>query len=77
MVFATWRTGILGSLTEAEDAVQEAYTRWYALTPDQRGEVESPAAWPTWWKVGAITAVVNIVIWMGVGSLWMKVLGHW
>ena len=29
---------LLGSLAEAEDAVQDAYARWYALTPDQLAE---------------------------------------
>jgi RNA polymerase sigma-70 factor (ECF subfamily) len=36
---------MLGSMAEAEDAVQEAYARWYALTPDQRAGVRSPGAW--------------------------------
>jgi RNA polymerase sigma-70 factor (ECF subfamily) len=35
----------LGSLTEAEDAVQETYARWYALAPKQRDAIESPGAW--------------------------------
>jgi RNA polymerase sigma factor (sigma-70 family) len=38
---------LLGSLAEAEDAVQEAYARWYALTPDQQDAIGSPAAWLT------------------------------
>ncbi|MFF5295934.1 RNA polymerase sigma factor SigJ [Paractinoplanes globisporus] len=38
---------MLGSLAEAEDAVQEAYARWYALAPEQRDEIENPAAWLT------------------------------
>ncbi|MEU1229734.1 RNA polymerase sigma factor SigJ [Streptomyces sp. NPDC005828] len=38
---------MLGSLAEAEDAVQETYARWYALTPRQREAVESPGAWLT------------------------------
>ncbi|MEF9884503.1 RNA polymerase sigma factor SigJ [Streptomyces sp. P9-A4] len=38
---------LLGSLTEAEDAVQEAYARWYALSPGQRAAVDSPGAWLT------------------------------
>lgn len=38
---------LLGSLAEAEDAVQETYARWYALSPQQRGVVESPGAWLT------------------------------
>jgi RNA polymerase sigma factor (sigma-70 family) len=36
---------LLGSLAEAEDAVQETYARWYALTPAQRDGIESPGAW--------------------------------
>ncbi|MED7925425.1 RNA polymerase sigma factor SigJ [Nonomuraea sp. LP-02] len=38
---------LLGSLSEAEDAVQEAYARWYALPRDRRDEVVSPGAWLT------------------------------
>jgi RNA polymerase sigma factor (sigma-70 family) len=38
---------LLGSLAEAEDAVQETYARWYALTPRQRDAVASPGAWLT------------------------------
>ncbi|MYV50219.1 RNA polymerase sigma factor SigJ [Streptomyces sp. SID2888] len=38
---------LLGSLTEAEDAVQEAYSRWYAMSGRQQQAVESPGAWLT------------------------------
>ncbi|MFE2344943.1 sigma factor, partial [Streptomyces sp. NPDC059431] len=38
---------MLGSLAEAEDAVQETYTRWYAMSRRQREAVESPGAWLT------------------------------
>ncbi|MFF4646288.1 RNA polymerase sigma factor SigJ [Streptomyces sp. NPDC001389] len=38
---------MLGSLTEAEDAVQEAFTRWYALPGRKRAAVASPGAWLT------------------------------
>ena len=31
----------------------------------------------TWWKLGLLVSVVNIVIWLGVGSLWWKLLGLW
>jgi RNA polymerase sigma-70 factor (ECF subfamily) len=38
---------LLGSLAEAEDAVQETYARWYAKSrPEQEG-IESPGAWLT------------------------------
>ena len=38
---------LLGSFSEAEDAVQETYFRWYALTPEQQREIDSPGAWLT------------------------------
>ncbi|MFI5532101.1 RNA polymerase sigma factor SigJ [Kitasatospora sp. NPDC051853] len=38
---------LLGSLTEAEDAVQEAYARWYALSPERQAAVVAPEAWLT------------------------------
>jgi len=31
----------------------------------------------TWWKLGGLISVVNIVIWLGIGGLWWKVLGIW
>lgn len=31
----------------------------------------------TWWRLGAIISVVNILIWLGVGGLWWKILGLW
>jgi RNA polymerase sigma-70 factor (ECF subfamily) len=38
---------LLGSLAEAEDAVQETYARWYALSRQQREAIESAGAWLT------------------------------
>ena len=38
---------LLGSLTEAEDAVQETYARWYAPSRQQQDAIESPGAWLT------------------------------
>jgi RNA polymerase sigma factor (sigma-70 family) len=38
---------LLGSWSEAEDAVQEGYARWYTLSAQQRAAVTSPAAWLT------------------------------
>jgi DASS family divalent anion:Na+ symporter len=31
----------------------------------------------TWWKLGFLISLVNIAIWLGVGSLWWKVIGLW
>ncbi|MFD4481330.1 RNA polymerase sigma factor SigJ [Streptomyces sp. NPDC058471] len=36
---------LLGSLADAEDAVQEACVRWYAMSPRQREAIESPGGW--------------------------------
>ncbi|MFM9458432.1 RNA polymerase sigma factor SigJ [Streptomyces europaeiscabiei] len=38
---------LLGSLAEAEDAVQETYTRWYAMSRQQQDAIENPGAWLT------------------------------
>jgi RNA polymerase sigma factor (sigma-70 family) len=38
---------LLGSLAEAEDAVQETYARWYAMSSQQQEAITSPAAWLT------------------------------
>ncbi|MDP2958916.1 MAG: anion permease [Longimicrobiales bacterium] len=31
----------------------------------------------TWWKLGLLVGAVNILIWLGVGGLWWKLLGLW
>jgi RNA polymerase sigma factor (sigma-70 family) len=38
---------LLGSLAEAEDAVQEAYARWYAMSGQQQQAIQSPGGWLT------------------------------
>jgi RNA polymerase sigma factor (sigma-70 family) len=38
---------LLGSLAEAEDAVQEAYARWYAMSRAEQDAIDSPGAWLT------------------------------
>ncbi|MFF8373809.1 RNA polymerase sigma factor SigJ [Streptomyces lydicus] len=38
---------LLGSVTEAEDAVQDAYARWYGLPQSRQEEILSPGAWLT------------------------------
>lgn len=38
---------MLGTVAEAEDAVQETYARWYRLSADERDGIVSPAAWLT------------------------------
>jgi RNA polymerase sigma-70 factor (ECF subfamily) len=36
---------LLGSLAEAEDAVQETYARWYTMTRRQQEAIQNPGAW--------------------------------
>lgn len=31
----------------------------------------------TWWRLGAVLSLVHLVIWLGVGGWWWKVLGLW
>jgi len=31
----------------------------------------------TWWRLGFLLSVVNLVIWLGIGSLWWKALRMW
>ena len=38
---------MLGTMTEAEDAVQETYIRWYRLADDERAAVANVPAWLT------------------------------
>jgi RNA polymerase sigma-70 factor, ECF subfamily len=38
---------LLGSLADAEDAVQETYARWYALSAQQQEAIEKPGGWLT------------------------------
>ncbi|MGY1750932.1 RNA polymerase sigma factor SigJ [Modestobacter sp. SYSU DS0511] len=38
---------MLGTVADAEDAVQETFARWYRLSDDERAAIERPAAWLT------------------------------
>jgi RNA polymerase sigma factor (sigma-70 family) len=38
---------LLGSLAEAEDAVQETYARWYAMSRPEQDGIANPGAWLT------------------------------
>lgn len=38
---------MLGTVAEAEDAVQDAYSRWYQLSGDERGSISNVQAWLT------------------------------
>lgn len=31
----------------------------------------------TWWKFGFLVSMINLGIWIGVGSLWWKLIGLW
>ncbi len=38
---------MLGTVADAEDAVQETYVRWYRLDDAERAAIDNPAAWLT------------------------------
>lgn len=38
---------MLGTVSEAEDVVQETYLRWYRLSDEERDRIVNPAAWLT------------------------------
>ena len=38
---------MLGTVSEAEDAVQKAFLRWYRLSLGERAVIENPAGWFT------------------------------
>ena len=38
---------LLGSLADADDAVQETYARWFAMSAEQQDAIASPGAWLT------------------------------
>jgi DASS family divalent anion:Na+ symporter len=30
-----------------------------------------------WWKIGFMISVLHLIIWIGVGGVWWKILGLW
>ncbi len=32
---------------------------------------------PTWWRIGFLTSLLHLVIWVGTGPFWWKLLGLW
>ncbi len=31
----------------------------------------------TWWKLGFMVSIINMIIWVGLGAIWWKVIGLW
>ncbi|MFC6066473.1 sigma factor [Streptomyces ochraceiscleroticus] len=55
---------MLGSVSEAEDVVQDAYARWYALPRSRQEEILSPGAW--------LTTVTSRICLDLLGSAWAR-----
>lgn len=32
---------------------------------------------PDWWKMGFMISIIHLVIWVGIGGIWWKILGFW
>ena len=32
---------------------------------------------PCWWKFGLLISVVNLIIWLGIGMCWWRLIGIW
>jgi DASS family divalent anion:Na+ symporter len=30
-----------------------------------------------WWKLGGLISIVNLLVWMGIGGAWWKIIGVW
>ncbi len=49
----------------------------YGTTPSPMFYAHGYVPMATWWRVGAIVSVVNILIWSTVGFAWWKLVGFW
>ncbi len=49
----------------------------YGTTPSPMFFAHDYVGLGCWWKVGAVVAVTNIVIWSTVGFAWWKLIGYW
>ncbi|MFD5323533.1 RNA polymerase sigma factor SigJ [Streptomyces sp. NPDC127092] len=63
---------LLGSLADAEDAVQETYTRWYAMSRQQQDTIESPGAWLT-----TVTSRICLNVLSSARARRETYVGHW
>ncbi|MFD0367584.1 RNA polymerase sigma factor SigJ [Streptomyces sp. NPDC127114] len=63
---------LLGSLADAEDAVQETYSRWYAMSRRQQDAIESPGAWLT-----TVTSRICLNVLSSARARRETYVGHW
>ncbi len=87
-IFSIFLFGAIGTLSVREAIIDENKTRQVpsiiAAGITHYGTGPAPIYFnagyvdqKTWWKFGLIISVLNIIIWMGVGFPWWKVLGLW
>ena len=49
----------------------------YGTTPSPMFYAHGYVSMATWWRVGAVVSVVNILIWSTAGFAWWKLVGFW
>jgi RNA polymerase sigma-70 factor (ECF subfamily) len=63
---------MLGSLAEAEDAVQETYARWYALSRQQQEAIDAPGGWLT-----TVASRICLDLLGSARARWERYVGEW
>ena len=49
----------------------------YGTTPSPMFFGAGYASMRTWWRVGLVVSVLNIILWSTVGFAWWKLIGAW
>lgn len=77
VVLAAGAPPILAVLTLAYLSNLSASLTHYGTTPGPIWFGANYVRQPTWWRLGLIVSVPNIIVWVAIGFLWWKVLGWW
>lgn len=77
VVIAAGAPPILAVLTLAYLSNLSASLTHYGTTPAPIWFGANYVRQRTWWRLGLIVSIPNILIWVGIGFLWWKFLGWW